>query len=189
LTVSIDNFPHHLHELTSVFIVQHFGELTGKAVEIDCVAIDVDGFFEQTPGGVIIELEPGPQYAMEGFTPNFRHLTIDAGDAREQCSGREPAIVIIDLRIRTCISSQIGEKEFCRAKHCHDVFLHSHQNSVRELPPPDLQIGNWSVPVREATCLQNFNLSREHGGLDGAAVVERVLGRPAGTSQNTIDRP
>jgi hypothetical protein len=47
--VRIDNFPHRLNELTSAIIVQYFVELSGKAIEIDCVAIYGDCFFEQAP--------------------------------------------------------------------------------------------------------------------------------------------
>jgi hypothetical protein len=38
-----------LNEVTSVIIVQYFVELSGKAVEIDCVAIYGDRFFKQAP--------------------------------------------------------------------------------------------------------------------------------------------
>jgi len=38
-----------LNELTSAIIVPYFVELSGKAIEIDCVAIHDDRFFEQAP--------------------------------------------------------------------------------------------------------------------------------------------
>ena len=37
----------------------------------NCLAIDGDGFFEQAPGGVIIEREPGSQYTVEGLSSNL----------------------------------------------------------------------------------------------------------------------
>ena len=86
--IRIDNFPHHLNELTSALIVQNSVELTGETIEINCLAIDGDGFFEQAPGGVIIEREPGSQYTVEGFSSNLRQLTIYGGDSRQQCRGR-----------------------------------------------------------------------------------------------------
>jgi len=97
VAVGINNFPHHLNELTSAIIVQHLVELAGKVIEINCAAIDDECFFEQAPGGVIIERELRLQDGVEGFSSRLRHVAIDSSNAREQRRGREPKIVIIGL--------------------------------------------------------------------------------------------
>jgi hypothetical protein len=103
--VRIDNFPHHLNELASTIIVQHFVELASKAKEIDCVAIYGDRFFEQAPRRVIIEGELGAQYSVERFTSNLRRFTIHGSNARKQRRGHEEAIVVIGLCSWAWVSS------------------------------------------------------------------------------------
>ena len=51
--VSIDDFPHHLNDLATAFVVRELMELTGKMIEVYGGPIDLSRFLDQLGGSEI----------------------------------------------------------------------------------------------------------------------------------------
>jgi hypothetical protein len=88
-TVGIHNFPHHLNEPATTFVVQKLIELVGEMVEIDGGPVDRGRFLEQPGGSRIVKIKMRSENDVKFRPPRLRHFVVNGRYTREQCCGRE----------------------------------------------------------------------------------------------------
>jgi hypothetical protein len=88
-TVGIYNFPHHLNEPATTFVVQKLIELVGEMVEIDGGPVDRGRFPEQRGGSRIIKIKMRSENQVKFRSPRLRHFVVNGRYTRKQCCGRE----------------------------------------------------------------------------------------------------
>jgi hypothetical protein len=114
-TVGIHNFPHHLNEPATTFVVQKLIELAGEMVEIDGGPVDRSRFLQQYGGGPVVQIKMRSENSVKFRPPRLRQFDVNGRYTREQCCGRK--LELADRRRLPFMLNESRKESLERSEH------------------------------------------------------------------------